>query len=150
MPFVIPLEGFVTVMMQAPKVETTGKRFVLHLVPKVEMTSKKFVLHFGAQSFVNIYLHGLGHSRLCDRGDGDSFMMWNPSSALFPDAGKSFVIPLEGFVSGIDMMQVPKVATSGKLVLCFGAQSFMHIYMGRVMRTSATVAQGTQLPKQWT
>merc|ERR550532_2588971 len=43
------------------------------------------------------------------------------------------------------MMAFPKVATIGKLVLYFGAQSFMNIYMGWVMRTSVTVAAGTPI-----
>merc|ERR550532_2522576 len=40
------------------------------------------------------------------------------------------------------MMQVPKVNIPGKLVLYFGAQSFMNIFMGWVMRTSITVPAG--------
>merc|ERR1719461_2463777 len=40
------------------------------------------------------------------------------------------------------MMTVPKVATFGKLVLYFGAQSFMNIFMGWVFRTHVTVPKG--------
>merc|ERR1719410_272107 len=40
------------------------------------------------------------------------------------------------------MMAVPKVATIGKLVLYFGAQSFMNIFMGGVFRTHVTVPKG--------
>jgi len=75
-----------------------------------------------------------------------SFMMWNPAGALLSDAGKPFIIPIAGLIAGAVMMQVPKVATTGKLVLYFGAQSFMNIYMGWVMRTSVTVPKGTELP----
>merc|ERR1719215_1807397 len=42
-------------------------------------------------------------------------------------------------------MQVPKVADAGKLVLYFGAQSFMNIFMGWVMGTHVTVEKGTVL-----
>merc|ERR1719410_1024209 len=42
-------------------------------------------------------------------------------------------------------MQAPKVATVGKLVLYFGAQSFMNIFMGWVFRTHVTVAKGTMV-----
>jgi drug/metabolite transporter (DMT)-like permease len=73
-------------------------------------------------------------------------MMWNPAGALLSDAGKPFVIPVVGLIAGAVMMQVPRVATTGKLVLYFGAQSFMNIYMGWVMRTSVTVPRGTLLP----
>jgi len=60
---------------------------------------------------------------------------------------RPFVIPLAGLLVGAIMMQVQKgsVPTVGKLVLYFGAQSFMNIYMGWVMRTSVTVPAGTQL-----
>merc|ERR550532_2259324 len=43
------------------------------------------------------------------------------------------------------MMAVPKVATVGKLVLYFGAQSFMNIFMGWVFRTNVTVPKGFPL-----
>merc|ERR1740122_133949 len=43
------------------------------------------------------------------------------------------------------MMQMPKVADAGKLVLYFGAQSFMNIFMGWVMGTHVTVPKGTTL-----
>merc|ERR1719215_1031896 len=42
-------------------------------------------------------------------------------------------------------MQIPKVADAGKLVLYFGAQSFMNIFMGWVMGTHVTVEKGTVL-----
>eukprot|EP00420_Gonyaulax_spinifera_P030964 CAMPEP_0197883530 /NCGR_PEP_ID=MMETSP1439-20131203/10331_1 /TAXON_ID=66791 /ORGANISM="Gonyaulax spinifera, Strain CCMP409" /LENGTH=71 /DNA_ID=CAMNT_0043503253 /DNA_START=76 /DNA_END=287 /DNA_ORIENTATION=+ len=54
---------------------------------------------------------------------------------LMSDTGKPFIIPIAGLVVGASMMMIPKVATTGKLVLYFGAQSFMNIYMGWVMRT---------------
>jgi len=41
-----------------------------------------------------------------------------------------------------------QVATVGKLVLYFGAQSFMNIFMGWVMRTNVTVAKGFEYEGQ--
>merc|ERR1719468_526832 len=61
------------------------------------------------------------------------------------DTFKPFIIPLVGLITGGVMMQVPKVATVGKLVLYFGAQSFMNIFMGWVFRTHVTVAKGTMV-----
>merc|ERR1719356_1617590 len=59
------------------------------------------------------------------------------------DTFKPFIIPVLGLLIGAAMMQAPKVATVGKLVLYFGAQSFMNIFMGWVFRTHVTVAKGT-------
>jgi hypothetical protein len=39
------------------------------------------------------------------------------------DTFKPFIIPIIGLLAGFAMMTVPKVATAGKLVLYFGAQS---------------------------
>jgi len=50
-----------------------------------------------------------------------------------------------GLIVGGAMMQSSKVATVGKLVLYFGAQSFMNIFMGWIFRTHVTVAKG-QVP----
>jgi len=61
------------------------------------------------------------------------------------DTFKPFIIPIVGLITGGVMMQVPKVATVGKLVLYFGAQSFMNIFMGWVFRTHVTVAKGTMV-----
>jgi len=58
------------------------------------------------------------------------------------DTFKPFIIPIVGLLAGFVMMTVPKVATAGKLVLYFGAQSFMNIFMGWVFRTHVTVAKG--------
>merc|ERR1719150_2556639 len=58
---------------------------------------------------------------------------------------KPFIIPILGLIVGAAMMQSTKVATVGKLVLYFGAQSFMNIFMGWVFRTHVTVAKG-QVP----
>eukprot|EP00416_Gambierdiscus_australes_P022667 CAMPEP_0171057610 /NCGR_PEP_ID=MMETSP0766_2-20121228/1942_1 /TAXON_ID=439317 /ORGANISM="Gambierdiscus australes, Strain CAWD 149" /LENGTH=76 /DNA_ID=CAMNT_0011512777 /DNA_START=53 /DNA_END=279 /DNA_ORIENTATION=+ len=57
---------------------------------------------------------------------------------LLSDTAKPFIIPIVGLIAGAVMMNVPKVSTVGKLVLYFGAQSFMNIYMGWVMRTHVT------------
>merc|ERR1719461_2405296 len=59
-----------------------------------------------------------------------------------PDTIKPFIIPVLGLLAGFVMMTVPKVATFGKLVLYFGAQSFMNIFMGWVFRTHVTVPKG--------
>eukprot|EP00928_Gymnodinium_smaydae_P047113 TRINITY_DN31428_c0_g1_i1.p1 TRINITY_DN31428_c0_g1~~TRINITY_DN31428_c0_g1_i1.p1 ORF type:complete len:453 (+),score=60.67 TRINITY_DN31428_c0_g1_i1:35-1360(+) len=72
-----------------------------------------------------------------------TFMML---SAVVSDTGKPFIIPVLGLIIGAVMMQVQKIATIGKLVLYFGAQSFMNIYMSWLMRTSVTVPKGTKLP----
>merc|ERR1719189_1341945 len=61
------------------------------------------------------------------------------------DTVKPFIIPVLGLLVGAAMMQAPKVATVGKLVLYFGAQSFMNIFMGWIFRTHVTVAKGTPL-----
>eukprot|EP00445_Apocalathium_hangoei_P003379 CAMPEP_0203855808 /NCGR_PEP_ID=MMETSP0359-20131031/9833_1 /ASSEMBLY_ACC=CAM_ASM_000338 /TAXON_ID=268821 /ORGANISM="Scrippsiella Hangoei, Strain SHTV-5" /LENGTH=465 /DNA_ID=CAMNT_0050772375 /DNA_START=68 /DNA_END=1465 /DNA_ORIENTATION=+ len=73
-----------------------------------------------------------------------TFMVWNPSG-VFADTLRPFVIPMLGLLVGTVMMQIKRVATVGKLVLYFGAQSFMNIYMGWVMRTSVTVPKGTEI-----
>jgi len=57
---------------------------------------------------------------------------------------RPFIIPIIGLLLGAGMMAVPKVATYGKLVLYFGAQSFMNIFMGWVFRTHVTVPKGEQ------
>jgi len=62
-----------------------------------------------------------------------------------PDGAKPFIIPIVGLVIGAAMMQgKEKVATIGKLVLYFGAQSFMNIFMGWVMRTNVTLKAGSK------
>merc|ERR1719507_2459228 len=43
------------------------------------------------------------------------------------------------------MMQVEKIKDAGKLVLYFGAQSFMNIFMGWVLGSHVTVKKGTEL-----
>jgi len=62
------------------------------------------------------------------------------------DGCKPFFIPVGGLIVGGVLMQIPSASTIGKLVLYFGAQSFMNIYMGWVMRTSITVPKGSVLP----
>jgi len=64
---------------------------------------------------------------------------------MMSDTAKPFIIPIAGLVIGAGMMMVPKVATVGKLVLYFGAQSFMNIFMSWVMRTNVTVPAGTTI-----
>lgn len=74
---------------------------------------------------------------------------------LESDTAKPFIIPIVGLVIGIFMMNLNRcmdmehgqsVSTVGKLVLYFGAQSFMNIFMGWVFRTHVTLPQGYQLP----
>eukprot|EP00913_Durusdinium_trenchii_P017392 g16350.t1 len=71
------------------------------------------------------------------------------------EGAKPFIIPIVGLVIGIFMMNLNRcmdmehgqsVSTVGKLVLYFGAQSFMNIFMGWVFRTHVTLPQGYQLP----
>jgi len=64
---------------------------------------------------------------------------------ILSDTVKPFVIPIIGLVVGAAMMQVEKVADAGKLVLYFGAQSFMNIFMGWVLGTHITVPAGTRM-----
>jgi drug/metabolite transporter (DMT)-like permease len=59
---------------------------------------------------------------------------------------KPFIIPVFGLIIGAVMMNIEKVATVGKLVLYFGAQSFMNIFMAWVFHTKVTVPQGYKLP----
>jgi len=66
------------------------------------------------------------------------------------DTFKPFIIPIVGLLVGAGMMQVEKVAIAGKLVLYFGAQSFMNIFMGWVFRTHVTVPKGFLLPNNQT
>ena len=61
------------------------------------------------------------------------------------DTIKPFIIPIIGLLVGGAMMQAPKVAIAGKLVLYFGAQSFMNIFMGWIFRTHVTVPKGKML-----
>merc|ERR1719382_1601142 len=70
----------------------------------------------------------------------NSVMMWK---SLVSEAGKPFIIPIAGLAVGAGLMSVPATSVVGKLVLYFGAQSFMNIYMGWVMRPSVTLPAGT-------
>lgn len=74
---------------------------------------------------------------------------------LESDTAKPFIIPIIGLLIGIFMMNlhrcakmdhVATVSTVGKLVLYFGAQSFMNIFMGWVFRTHITLEKGYVLP----
>ena len=80
-------------------------------------------------------LHG-GHVAL-DTAHTNSMIDFVESDTIKP-----FVIPIIGLLVGGVMMQTPKVATVGKLVLYFGAQSFMNIFMGWIFRTHVTVPKG--------
>lgn len=73
---------------------------------------------------------------------GNTFMMVD---AIFSDAFKPFIVPIAGLIVGAVMIltQVERAKTIGKLVLYFGAQCFMNVYMSWVMRNSVTVPQGT-------
>jgi len=64
---------------------------------------------------------------------------------LVPDVAKPFVIPVIGLVVGAAMMQVESINMYGKLVLYFGAQSFMNIFMSWVLGTHVTIPAGTML-----
>lgn len=56
-----------------------------------------------------------------------------------------FMIPVACLGIGLVMTFVPQVATVGKLVLYFGAQAFMNIYMSWLMRTSVTLPAGYKI-----
>eukprot|EP00930_Biecheleria_cincta_P010576 TRINITY_DN11276_c0_g2_i3.p1 TRINITY_DN11276_c0_g2~~TRINITY_DN11276_c0_g2_i3.p1 ORF type:complete len:526 (-),score=96.82 TRINITY_DN11276_c0_g2_i3:133-1710(-) len=64
------------------------------------------------------------------------------------DTFKPFIIPVLGLIIGVVMMRMPKFADVGKLVLYFGAQSFMNIFMGWVFRTHITLPEGMALPSR--
>merc|ERR1711963_62771 len=57
-------------------------------------------------------------------------------------AADPFIIPVLGLVLGTAMMLVEKVREPGKLVLYFGAQSFMNVYMSWLMRKSVVIPAG--------
>jgi drug/metabolite transporter (DMT)-like permease len=97
-------------------------------------------LNATTQAAANITAHALHHRHVAgvDPSHG-------ADTGLIPDTVKPFVIPVLGLIIGAAMMQVPKIADAGKLVLYFGAQSFMNIFMGWVMGTSVTVPKGTVL-----
>jgi len=67
---------------------------------------------------------------------------------LESDTLKPFIIPVLGLLIGAGMMSAkkPMIATVGKLVLYFGAQSFMNIYMGWVFHINVIVPAGTLIP----
>mmetsp|Transcript_60778 Transcript_60778/g.199032 ORF Transcript_60778/g.199032 Transcript_60778/m.199032 type:complete len:442 (-) Transcript_60778:16-1341(-) len=70
-------------------------------------------------------------------------MPWNLRDDFMSDSGRPFVIPFAGLLVGASLLTVETTKTVGKLVLYFGAQSFMNMYMGWVMRTSVTLEAGT-------
>jgi len=64
---------------------------------------------------------------------------------IIPDIIKPFIIPVIGLIVGSAMMQVDAISMYGKLVLYFGAQSFMNIFMSWVLGTHVTIPAGTVL-----
>eukprot|EP00440_Ansanella_granifera_P070562 gb/GFBE01076570.1/.p1 GENE.gb/GFBE01076570.1/~~gb/GFBE01076570.1/.p1 ORF type:complete len:457 (+),score=116.46 gb/GFBE01076570.1/:1-1371(+) len=71
------------------------------------------------------------------------------------DTFKPFIIPIAGLIVGAVMLAVPKIKggkkdenldTLGRLVVYFGSQSFMNIFMGWLFRTNITVPKGYVLP----
>lgn len=77
--------------------------------------------------------------------DEKTHMAVPKDEGFVPDAAKPFIIPVIGLVVGAAMMQVESVAMWGKLVLYFGAQSFMNIFMSWALGTHVTIPQGTVL-----
>jgi len=67
------------------------------------------------------------------------------NGGILPDTVKPFIIPVIGLVVGTAMMQVQSINMYGKLVLYFGAQSFMNIFMSWVLGTHVTIPAGTVL-----
>jgi hypothetical protein len=62
-----------------------------------------------------------------------------------PDGVRPFIIPILGLTIGGSMMQVESMNMYGKLVLYFGAQSFMNIFMSWCLGTRVTIPAGTTL-----
>jgi len=62
-----------------------------------------------------------------------------------PFFSKPFIIPIAGLVIGGAMLASDKVKDYGKLVLYFGAQSFMNVYMSWLMRKSVVMEAGTKI-----
>jgi len=91
----------------------------------------------GGDNFTMASNHHHGSSAVLDPSHTNSMIDFVES-----DTFKPFIIPILGLLIGFGMMAVPKVATPGKLVLYFGAQSFMNIFMGWVFRTHVTVSKG--------
>jgi hypothetical protein len=56
-----------------------------------------------------------------------------------------FLIPVAGLLIGTGMMMIERVKGPGKLVLYFGAQSFMNVYMSWLMRKSVVIPAGTTI-----
>lgn len=61
------------------------------------------------------------------------------------DTAKPFLIPVAGLIIGGIMMMFKQYDFVGRLVLYFGAQSFMNIFMGWVMGTHITIPKGTEV-----
>lgn len=59
---------------------------------------------------------------------------------------RPFLIPTLALLAGGVAMATPRAKPVGRLVLYFGAQSFMNIFMGWLFRTRVTVSKGYQLP----
>jgi len=68
--------------------------------------------------------------------------LWH-NLAESPFFSKPFIIPIAGLVIGGAMLQSDKVKDYGKLVLYFGAQSFMNVYMSWLMRKSVVLPAGS-------
>jgi len=56
-----------------------------------------------------------------------------------------FIIPVVGLILGTIMMLIEKIREYGKLVLYFGAQSFMNVYMSFLMRKSVVIPKDTTI-----
>lgn len=73
-----------------------------------------------------------------------------PATNSFLETSKPFFIPIIALIIGAGMMNTEGVADIGKLVLYFGAQSFMNIFMSWVLGTHVTIPAGTTLDNGYT
>merc|ERR550532_3216055 len=68
-------------------------------------------------------------------------------NGLIPKTAKPFVIPVLGLVIGGTWMLMVPTSITAKLVLYFGAQSFMNIFMSWVLKIHETIPAGTMITK---
>merc|ERR1719422_496086 len=69
------------------------------------------------------------------------------NNGWIPKTAKPFVIPVLGLVIGGTWMLMVPTSITAKLVLYFGAQSFMNIFMSWVLKIHETIPAGTMITK---
>jgi len=94
-------------------------------------------------------IHVLTDAAADQGSDGDEevskHIVLPPNEVSWTTTAKPFFIPMVGLVIGTAMMQVESLSMWGKLVLYFGAQSFMNIFMSWALGTHVTIPAGTVL-----